>query len=523
MMTNPRPESQPSPTAEQLPALPATLPTALEMVRRLDRFVIGQDRAKEDLASAVYGHYLGLAYRFVHPEERHPFGQRHVLMLGPTGVGKTAMVTALARELGVPVAFASASMLVENGYVGLKIDSVFHTLLARSGWNPQLAERGIVYLDEVDKIRARAEAGSRDVGGLGVQTTLLSLLDGSPVQIERRSKGEYVEFDPSRVLFVVTGAFLGLTELVRERLATVLGSHARSLSDNELLDQVAPEDLVRFGFLPEFVGRFGVTTALHSLGASELVRILRDGEDTTLRRQQRFFQMHGIELVLSLDALDEIAALALVSGTGARALDARTQSVLAPVAFALPELAARGIDRVTITAACVRGEAEPLCEHVGHLPAGEPSATAMRQWVAELLSDAAKPPAVAPDLPDVAARRRLDELKRERLQLATAMELVRKWWQTFERDTSLSVVLATAEALAVRGVTVTEIFETMRVTGVANIQKNLDHIDWHGVPGRSGSSPLPLRPPRRMVSVRPEGVGSREARSGDQRSPSGRG
>ncbi|MBK9127176.1 MAG: AAA family ATPase [Phycisphaerales bacterium] len=374
-----------------------TLPTPTEMVRFLDRFVHGQDRAKRDLATCVYRHYLAVAYSERHPESRHPFGRRHLLLLGPTGAGKTYLVTTLASYLGVPVTFGSAASLVENGYHGEHIDAVFRRLLVETHGDTTVAERAIVFVDEIDKIR-RQEGSSRDVAGEGVQTSLLAPLDGCPVEV-RFEPGPTYTLDTSRMLFVCTGAFGGLPEVIRRRLGAgkCFGFHPgaddpAALSDDEVLARGELQDLEAYGFIPEFLGRFAVISTVKSLSQGDLVSILRDTEDSPLARQRRWFAQHGVQLTLSDDALEAIADIALRSKTNARGLERILAKTLSSLDFRLPELAAGGVRAIALNRQAVLGEAEPIVEREAGTPRDPATiATGLRSRVAELLTPTARP------------------------------------------------------------------------------------------------------------------------------------
>ncbi len=342
--------------------VPARLPDPGEIVRRLDRFVIGQSQSKRELAVAAYNHYLAVA-------ARRDFGKQHILLLGPSGSGKTFLVRCLADLLDVPVGFSSATSLVETGYVGDPVESVVRRVLAHCNGDVRRAECGIVFLDEIDKIR-RCNAGIRDVSGEGVQNGLLTLLDGRTVYPREHDHRNHESIDTRRMLFICTGAFVELPEIVRRRLGTAQRMagfrHDHSASadplqtlDYEALRQVETRDLVQFGFIPELIGRFGTISALHELSEGDLVKILRQGEESALRQQSGLFALHGIKLTFEDPALAALAREASKLGTGARALNRLVKRVLDPVSHRLAALADDGVTCINVSQESVEGTAEP--------------------------------------------------------------------------------------------------------------------------------------------------------------------
>lgn len=348
-----------------MPAVMDRLPSPMEIVAQLDRVVRGQNRAKRDLACCAYRHYMTAAYRERHPELRHPFGKRHVLLIGPTGAGKTHLVRSLTAILGVPLAFASATNLVEAGYVGEHIDTVFRRLYLAANRDASAAARGIVYVDEIDKVRRQDVGGQRDVSGEGVQTSLLTPLDGCPVEV--KTEDVRITIDSSNVLFICTGAFGGLADTIRNRLGSrqtlgfsVQGGGVPELSDDEALARGELQDIEAYGFIPEFLGRFAVISTVKSLNRDDLVAILRDIDESPLARQKRWFQQHGIELQVTDDALVELADSAIRNGTNARGLERALAKMLAKLDWRLPELATEGVCAVSINRDVILGQAEPL-------------------------------------------------------------------------------------------------------------------------------------------------------------------
>ncbi len=317
------------------------LPTPSEMIAHLDRHVAGQERAKRLLTTAVYHHYLGLALRESPETQGRDLGRQHVLLLGPTGCGKTHLVRTLAAHLGVPVAMVAATSLVESGYVGDHVDSVLATLFQAAGNDMARAERGIIFLDEFDKLR-RVSGHGRDVSGEGVQNALLALLDGGPARF--RVREQPMTLDTSRVLFVCTGAFADLPDTIRRRLtrraALGFGSGGDiappKLSDGDALAQVIPQDLVEFGLVPEIVGRFAAIAPLHPLSVSDLTHILGDVEHSPLSRAERQFALHGVVLDVPGESREALAKRAMAAGTGARGLTSLLRGALESVSWQLP-------------------------------------------------------------------------------------------------------------------------------------------------------------------------------------------
>jgi ATP-dependent Clp protease ATP-binding subunit ClpX len=346
----------------------ARLLTPAELVHKLDALVIGQREAKQQLAMAVYRHYLGLRLRQQGGAAGQDLGPQHQLLLGPTGVGKSHLVKSIAALLGVPTAFTACTSLVETGYVGTPVESVFFSLLDRADGDPRLAECGIVFLDEFDKLRRAPDVG-RDVSGEGVQNGLLTLMDGRPVRLRYRDRE--VTLDSAKVLFLCTGAFSGLVPIVRRRLARdhaalgfTGGSRARDDAGNaEWLARATPEDLIEFGIIPELVGRFAGIVALHALTHADLERVLSDAQHSPLRAKERLFELHGIRLEVAADVRHVLVERAVAQGLGARALHRVVAEAFADLEFQLPRLAAQGVGAVRMTLAAVDGNGTPILIH----------------------------------------------------------------------------------------------------------------------------------------------------------------
>ncbi len=478
------------------------LPTPTEMIAHLDRYVRGQARAKQDLAVAVYNHYLTQAWR---DREGGDLGRHHLLMIGPTGVGKTYLVKTLADFLGVPVGFASATGLVEAGYKGNSVESIVHSLLDRAGGDPRQAEKGILFIDEIDKIRRGDTGGGRDVSGEGVQNALLTLLDGQTTQGYEGMNHPPV--DTGRILFICTGAFVGLREIVERRLGTAarhIGFQARpnepvgTMPDQPIyqaLCQAETRDLVEFGMIPEFIGRFATLTVLHELGAADLRGIVGERtENSALERQRQLARLHGIDLELTPDALDEITAETVALGTGARGLHRLLGRAVDPVDHRWPDLAAEGVCRVVIDAAVVRGQCGPRLIH-------GPAETAPvdRELRREALSRLPPPPrrhtlpekvgedsATGTGLTDTRGwsdqelEIALETIKESSLGWKEVTGSARKWWEDFEKanETRPALVYRLAEELRNRKASITEFFMAYLYSNTDNIQANLHYLDY---------------------------------------------
>lgn len=364
-------------------------PTPAEMIRHLDKFIYGQDIAKRDLATAVYRHYLNWTDRNCFIHEGLQFGKRHILILGPTGSGKTSMVRELADYLGVTAIFADAASLVEAGYVGGHFTDILRRLIVSKQGDVTAASQAIIFIDEIDKIRCQ-ETGGRDVAGAGVQTSLLAPLDGCPVDVNVGDRVYTV--DTTLMLFVCTGAFTGLPDIIRARLGPVakMGFHtditSRRLDDDEALARCELQDLRAYGMIPEFLGRLGLITAVKSLSRDDLVRVMKDTERSPLKRQVAWFKAHDIDLVVPDEALRLIADKAIADGTYVRGLDGGIAKLLAPFEWQLTELANDGYDRLIVTPEAVLGTTTPILERGSRRFKTESDATYLRRTAAESMN-----------------------------------------------------------------------------------------------------------------------------------------
>ena len=330
------------------------LRTPAAIKEHLDGYVIGQSAAKETLAVAVFTHFLRLLNRDKQPfcaqTEGVELEKSNVLMVGPSGTGKTLLVKSLARILGVPFTSADATTLTQAGYVGEDVDSIIVRLLESAGGDAQQAQWGIVYIDEIDKLAKRSGGGAavRDISGEGVQQALLKIVEGTEMKLpksgRRREGGEEITIDTTNILFIVGGAFPGLEEVVCSRLRpkrTGIGFHApvheqAKPSVNELLGALLPDDLEKFGLIPEFIGRFPIVTFLQELDHASLVRILTEPRNALVKQYHQLFAYQNVTLDISEEALNFIATQALQRRTGARGLRSVLESLLHNVMFTMP-------------------------------------------------------------------------------------------------------------------------------------------------------------------------------------------
>ena len=363
-------EAQPLAARHVGAAGPNRLPVPRRLRERLDQYVIGQDRAKIVLAVAVYNHYKRL--RTAHQIDDVEIGKSNVLLIGPTGSGKTLLAQTLARVLDVPFAIADATALTEAGYVGEDVENILLRLIQAADGDVERAQTGIIYVDEIDKIARKGDNPSitRDVSGEGVQQALLKILEGCvahvpPLPGRKHPQQEYIAFDTTHVLFICGGAFEGLDQIIAKRAGgkRSLGfqnapEHTQEQEKQSLFAQCTPDDILRYGFIPEFIGRIPVVAALEPLDKGAMIRILTEPRNAVIKQYQKMLALDHVELEVTNDGLEAIASRAMISRTGARALRTVVEEVLLDVMYDIPSQ--EHIGRCIINAEVVEGRGHPI-------------------------------------------------------------------------------------------------------------------------------------------------------------------